>query len=303
MRNIFAEWKEAHGVSLRGLLWRDVYPVPVAEEADSSLANVSVRDIVQALGAALVVAFVLKVFFVEMYAIPSPSMENTLKVGDCIVVSKIAFSFGLPAKFPFTQIENPLDYRFHYNAVARGDIIVFDFPGEAERSFRQPQHFIKRVVGLPGDKIKVKRGLVYVNRDRQDFPDESASTTPENVLKYNGQKFTGPLTIPKAGMKITLTKKNLSLYESLLIHEGNMVETVDGVVHLNGKPFKKYTVKENYFYVMGDNRLDSYDSRYWGFVPEKNIIGRPLFTYWSYGTDNSSDLPHARWDRMGTMVR
>lgn len=301
MRNIFAEWKEAHGVSLRGLLWRDVYPI--ADEDESSLSNVSVRDIAQALAAALVVAFILKVFFVEMYAIPSPSMENTLHVGDCIVVSKIAFSFGLPAKIPFTQIENPLYARFHYNAVDHGDIIVFDFPGEAERTFRQPQHYVKRVVGLPGDRIQVKRGLVYVNRDKQDFPDESASTFSKSNSQNPEQKFTGPLTIPKAGMQITLTKKNLLLWEALLIHEGNVVETVDDDVFLNGKPFKKYTVKENYFYVMGDNRLDSYDSRYWGFVPEKNIIGRPLFTYWSYGVDAESDVAHARWDRIGHMVR
>jgi signal peptidase I len=301
MKNIFAGWKAAHGISFRNVPVTDVFVAPEKEE--STLSGISLREILEALGAALIVAAVLKVFFVEMYAIPSPSMENTLRVGDCIVVSKIAFSFGLPAKLPFTQIENPLYARWNYNAVDRGDIIVFDFPGEAERTFRQPQHYIKRVVGLPGDKIQVKRGLVYVNRDKQDFPNESASTIPQKALKNNGQKFVGPLTIPKAGMTITLTKKNLPLWETLLIHEGNIVETVDGEVHVNGKAVKKYTVKENYFYVMGDNRLDSYDSRYWGFVPEKNIIGRPLFTYWSYGAEETSGPEHARWDRIGKMVR
>jgi signal peptidase I len=301
MKNIFAGWKAAHGISFRNVPVSDIHVAP--EKEASSLSGISIREILEALTAALAVALVLKVFFVEMYAIPSPSMENTLKVGDCIVVSKIAFSFGLPAKIPFTQIENPLFYRVHYNAVDRGDIVVFDFPGEAERTFRQPQHYIKRVVGLPGDKIQVKRGLVYVNRDKQDFPEESASTVPEKVLKNNGQKFTGPITVPKAGMEIRLTKKNLPLWETLLLHEGNTVETVDGVVHLNGEAVKKYTVKENYFYVMGDNRLDSYDSRYWGFVPEKNIIGRPLFTYWSHGANDESDVAHTRWERIGKMVR
>ncbi|HYF03057.1 MAG TPA: signal peptidase I, partial [Patescibacteria group bacterium] len=240
MKNFLAGWKDTHGISLRSLLWRDEYAV--GGETQSSLSHISVRDILQALGAALAVAVVLKVFFVEMYAIPTPSMENTLRVGDCIVVSKVAYSFGLPAKIPFTQIENPLYVRWHYKAIDRGDVVVFDFPGEAERTFRQPQHYIKRVVGLPGDRLQVKHGIVYVNRDRQDIPDEGASAKNAPTYINMKRKFLGPITVPKSGEDITLSAKNLHLWEALLLHEGNIVETVDGVVHLNGEAVKKYTV-------------------------------------------------------------
>jgi signal peptidase I len=115
----------------------------------------------------------------------------------------------------------------------------------------------------------------------------------------------GPLYIPKKGDKVTLTEENYPLYKRLLAEyetgeslKTNKVEWHDGSAYINGKPVKEYTFKQNYYWMMGDNRSHSEDSRIWGFVPWTHIVGKPVFIWFS--KDNVTGK--IRWDRVFTTV-
>lgn len=106
----------------------------------------------------------------------------------------------------------------------------------------------------------------------------------------------GPIWIPKKGESISLTLKNLPVYERpIRTYEGNTLEVKDGKIYINGKQTNQYTFKLDYYWMMGDNRHNSADSRYWGFVPEDHIVGRPVFIWLSIDKDKHS----IRWERLG----
>jgi signal peptidase I len=117
------------------------------------------------------------------------------------------------------------------------------------------------------------------------------------------QDFFGPLYIPKKGTTIKISKDNISLYKRIIgAYEGNKLVIKDSVILINGKPATEYTFKMNYYFMMGDNRHNSLDSRFWGFVPEDHIIGKPIFIWLSLD-ENKSFPANIRWSRMFTKVR
>jgi len=112
----------------------------------------------------------------------------------------------------------------------------------------------------------------------------------------------GPIWIPKKGESITLTLENLAIYERpIRVYEGNDLEVKDGKIFINGKQTDKYTFKMDYYWMMGDNRHNSADSRYWGFVPEDHIVGKPLFIWWSSDPDRGG-FSGIRWNRLFNWV-
>lgn len=198
-----------------------------------------IRDWSEALIVAAVLALIIRTFVVQAFKIPSGSMEDTLLIGDHLLVSK--FIYGLQVPFsdePVLSMRDP----------ERGDIIVFEFPEDKDKSYFQRRDFIKRVIGLPGDKIEIRSKNVYVNGDRY--------MTPEAVYK-DGTMTVGP-------------RDNMALI----------------------------TVPQNKYFVMGDNRDRSYDSRFWGFVDRSVIKGRAFIKYWSW--DSEKFMP--RWSRIGRMI-
>lgn len=119
---------------------------------------------------------------------------------------------------------------------------------------------------------------------------------------WNQDNF-GPLYIPRKGATINISKKNISIYGRIIGHyEKNNLEVKDSVILINGKPATTYTFKMNYFFMIGDNRHNSLDSRFWGFVPEDHVIGKPIFIWLSLDQDKSFPS-NIRWSRMFTMVR
>ncbi len=200
----------------------------------------------------LVVGLFILTFIAQNMVIPSGSMENTLLVGDHVLVGHITLS--PPSKWmPFVYYREP----------KRGDIIVFKKPVPDDVN-GQPKYLdlVKRLIGLPGDHIHLHDGVVYINGVAQPFPKTWLNVPPDNpnILPFLDE-FPAVPPVPEPGSYIT----NAWAEEfSTHVVNGDLV------------------VPPGKYFMMGDNRHDSADSRFWGFVPRANIIGRPLFNYWSF---------------------
>jgi len=216
---------------------------PAAERVDSPGRRV-VRDFgsdligsLQSLAGTVVIAIFVITFIVQAFQIPSESMENTLLVGDYLLVNKLCYGgAGLG------------DRVMPYQKISRGDIIVFHYPVDPR------QHFVKRVIGIPGDRLKLVNKKVFIGGRPIDEPYVRFMEPPNNVFRDDFPR----VDVPAYGLegKWWLQMRKLVEDGELIVPEGN-------------------------YFVMGDNRDDSQDSRYWGFVPQENIIGRPLVIYWS----------------------
>jgi signal peptidase I len=191
----------------------------------------------------LAVGLFIVTFVFQNFVIPSSSMASTLLVGDHVMVERQSLA---PAArwVPFQ----------HYRDVQRGDVIVFYKPTE------QPNgdhiFLVKRVIGIPGDKIHLRNGIVYLNGVAQHEPGITMSRSP----KYDAYVNDFPSVSPWTESGVTA---EWSVLLPTYMHDGDLV------------------VPPGKYFAMGDNRDNSLDSRYWGFVPRDNIIGRPLFVYWS----------------------
>jgi signal peptidase I len=174
---------------------------------------------------------------VQAYVIPTGSMEDTLLIGDHLLVDKLAFAPPGPVS----------KYILPYTEVKRGDIIVFRYPVDIS------QTFVKRCIGVPGDRIRLINKQVYLNGVRLDEP-----------YTYHKSDYVDSYRDNFPGEPNVSVDRRAS--EMLLNH------VVNGDV----------VVPPNSYFAMGDNRDSSLDSRYWGFVPRENIIGKPLVIYWSY---------------------
>ena len=109
----------------------------------------------------------------------------------------------------------------------------------------------------------------------------------------------GPILIPKRGMTIPLNMENIAIYERpIRAYEGNTLDVRNGQIIINGKPADSYTFRMDYYWMMGDNRHNSADSRYWGFVPEDHVVGKPLFIWLSVSEDANPEAPRFRWNRL-----
>jgi signal peptidase I len=174
---------------------------------------------------------------VQAFVIPTGSMEDTLLIGDHLLVDKLAYAPSGPVS----------KYLLPYTPVKRGDIIVFRYPVDIR------QTFVKRCMGVPGDHIRLVNKQVYLNGVRLDEP-----------YKVHKSDF------------IDSYRDNFPSEPNVMVDRGAIEMLTKNVV--NGE----VVVPPNFYFAMGDNRDNSLDSRYWGFVPRENIIGKPLIIYWSY---------------------
>ncbi|NOY83357.1 MAG: signal peptidase I [Nitrospirae bacterium] len=204
----------------------------------------TIREYLDTLVIAIILALVIRTFVVQAFKIPSGSMIPTLLIGDHILVNK--FIYGV--KLPFTDI-----VVIPITVPERGDVIVFRFPKDESKDF------IKRVVGIPGDKIEVRNKVLYVNGIEQNelFTNDVADVVSSQIMASR-DNF-GPVNVP-----------------------------------------------ENSYFVMGDNRDHSLDSRFWGFVDFSKIKGEAFLIYWSW--DKESKVLEwlggwSRWGRIGKVIR
>ena len=313
---------------------------------------------------AVVIVLIVRSLLFDLFRIPTPSMEENLLVGDYLVVSKLHYgprmpmSLGIPltsihlpgVSFPYTRLPG-------FSTVQRGDPIVFNYPPD-EGPVDRKVHYVKRVIGMPGETISVRDKLVHLNGNplplghgmqqywtvtktdaRYQIPrtrmeeigisevrrTQNAETvrilaTPAGVrqisqrswvqsiepyvinndeygkLMYpSGQGYTpdnyGPIHIPRKGETVTLTAKNWAVYKPVIVqYEGHAAQQMtDSTFAIDGERTTTYTFEQDYFFAMGDNRDNSQDSRFWGFVPMTHVVGKAVLTYFSW--DHEEWLP------------
>jgi len=268
----------------------------------------------------VLVAFLLKTFVVEAFRIPSGSMENTLLVGDFLLVNKLAYGIKTPRYFPLTNLAIPSLTLPSFGSVKRGDVVVFEYPGKhVEADGNDPVYYIKRCIGVPGDTVTIHSGELIVDGREVLPPSHGKGSYPGEILwmesspgsgagPIDGNNF-GPITVPKKGDVIHLTQASALKWREFIEREHHkLVIDPAGKILIDGVPSTDFTVRENYFFMLGDNRGNSLDSRFWGFVPEGNIVGEALVIYWSWdpedpGAGVGERMSKARWSRIGTLIR
>jgi signal peptidase I len=209
---------------------------PHLERRIATVGGTGVSSSLQSLLGTVVIALFVITFVVQAFQIPSPSMENTLLIGDYLLVNKLVYGGGSVG-----------DYLMPYRRVRRGDIVVFHYPVDPA------QHFVKRVIGIPGDRVRLINKQVFVNGVVQKEPYAHFSRPADDLFRDS---------FPRLDVAGGETPE-WWLQLRKLVEDGQLI------------------VPQGHYFVMGDNRDDSSDSRYWGFVPQENIIGRPLLIYWS----------------------
>lgn len=385
---------------------------------------------------AVIAVTLINIFLFQNYRIPTGSMEKSLRIGDHLFVSKVAYGPRMPntpVAFPFTQhtipliktkswsniITRPYKRLSGFGEVERFDVVVFNFPAgdtvvvgnatayeeivrqralqlesydsytsgntrdykaylqaarqqvwdESEivvRPVDRRENYVKRCVGIPGDTIEVKGGLLHVNGEaiedngtqqmgyrvntngtrinpkafeRLDIPRSGQRMVSSTMyflnltqdvaekisgfanvtevkpdLRRNGEygshifphnpeypwneDYFGPLWIPAAGETVELDSNNISIYRRIIdVYEDNDLEETEEGFFINGERATSYTFKMNYYWMMGDNRHDSADSRYWGFVPEDHVVGKPVFIWLSVDKE-AKGFKRIRFNRM-----
>ena len=245
---------------------------------------------------AAVAALLIKTFLIETSRVPTGSMEKTIWIGDFLFVNKFIYGSSSPRNIPFTNITLPYFQMPALREPKHGDIVVFEFPGDRdELTPAELSNYVKRCIGVPGDTINIVDEVVFINGKEaprasqiQYDNDIRLITDIEPRIFPKGSSFNednyGPIVVPKKGDVINLTLDNVEQWRTIIDREfEKRVVTVNGnQIMIEGKPVKSYTLKQDYYFMMGDNRDDSLDSRFWGFVPRDKIIGEAFLIYWSW---------------------
>ncbi|MGH9401288.1 MAG: signal peptidase I [Terriglobia bacterium] len=221
----------------------------------------STRDTFESLVITVILALFGTTFVVQAYKIPTGSMENTLLIGDHLLVNK----------FCFAEQTGWLRHILPYRNIHRGDILVFTYPYTEEQE-EPGTHLVKRVVGVPGDHIRIVNRQVFVNGALQKEPYVHHM---DPGIPHPGDSFPPP---PGEFLPDSTPRWDAAI--SNYVKNGELV------------------VPPGQYFVMGDNRENSWDSRFWGFVPRSVATGRPLIIYWSYETPPGSYLLTSLSDRI-----
>src|SRR5271167_3715471 len=230
---------------------------PVVKRASAG-AHSGGMSWLQSFATTIVIAVFVITFIVQAFQIPSESMEKTLLIGDYLLVDKVHYGHS---RFWGGLLP--------YHAIHRQDIIVFRYPVNPK------QHFVKRVVAVPGDRVRLINKHVYVNGMRQDDDYATFKWAQHDKFRDN---------FPDGGFYGDKISSKWFLQARKLLEDNELI------------------VPQDSFFVLGDNRDDSYDSRYWGFVPAENVVGRPLLIYWSMDRTIPATASDAPSDRLSSLA-
>ena len=358
-------------------------------------------DTVSSLLFAIIVATLVHTYAIQPFTIPTSSLEKSLLIGDFLFVSKMNYGARVPmttVALPMVHDSIPLTKSKSYLSwpqlpylrlpgiqnIKRTDIVVFNWPVDtvyrffdtskrhAYKPVDKKSNYVKRCVGVPGDSLSIKDGIVYIDGKILEMPERAkpqysyavaydgktaidfeyllkdldvtddagfkselrdtlflkaltaagaerlknvpgiVSVTRQiskgvedgifpPVKKWNRDNF-GPIYIPEKGKTVALTTESLPFYKAIITdYEKNDLKENGSEIRINGAIATTYTFKQNYYWMMGDNRHNSEDSRYWGYVPEDHIVGKPVFIWMSWDT-HGKGLNKVRWDRVFTTV-
>ncbi|HEX9153101.1 MAG TPA: signal peptidase I [Flavobacterium sp.] len=358
-------------------------------------------DTISSLLFAVIVATLVHTYFVQPYTIPTSSLEKSLLIGDFLFVSKMNYGARVPMttvalpmvhdSIPFTKSKSYLTWpQLPYmrlpgiQNINRTDIVVFNWPVDTvykffdtskRRAYKpvdKKSNYVKRCVGIPGDSLSIKDGIVYINGKILQLPERAKpqfsyavaldGKTPidfefllkdlditddagfkndlrdtlflkaltaagaerlknvpgvlsvtrqiskgvedgifPHINKWNRDNF-GPIYIPQKGKTVALTTETLPFYSMIISeYEKKDLKVNGSEIRIDGKVVNSYTFCQNYYWMMGDNRHNSEDSRYWGYVPEDHIVGKPIFIWLSIDP-HGKGLNKVRWDRVFTTV-
>lgn len=281
-----------------------------------------VKDFFKDIVFVLVSFLLLNSFVLASFEVPTGSMENEIMAGDFLFVNKFIYGGTTPRTIPFTNIHLPWFRIPAFQSVEHGDVIVFEFPGQREETHSAEfMFYLKRAIALSGDTVQIVNRVVYVNGARAPVPRNMKFNTtgiqPAGMgdprifpkgMPFNEDNW-GPVVVPKKGDVIPLTIETFDRWRVFIGREGHRARIDDqGQIVIDGVPAPSYTVERNYIFGMGDNRDNSLDGRFWGFIPEENIVGTPMIVYWSWNPDIPiarfvDKLASIRLSRVGSLVK
>jgi len=391
------------GIATLGLyIYYVNYTQPLNYVADRKLNDENqAASTVSSLLFAIIVATLVHTYVVQPFTIPTSSLEKSLLIGDFLFVSKMNYGARVPmttVALPMVHDSIPMTKKKSYlswpqlpyfrlpafEKIKNSDIVVFNWPVDTVYMFRdqsgrhvdkpidKKSNYVKRCLGIPGDSLQIKDGIVYVNGKALALPERAkpqysykiaidgktpidfeylfkdmhvidgagfisdkrdtlfvAALTAESVErlknvpgitavtreiskgteegifphinKWNRDNF-GPIYIPQAGKSVAINLMTLPFYSRIITeYEKNKLEIKGTDIYINGVKTNTYTFKQDYYWMMGDNRHNSEDSRYWGYVPEDHIVGKPVFIWMSWDT-NGQGFGKVRWERLFTTV-
>lgn len=244
---------------------------PVSEKKAKGQA----REYTEAILVALLAALLLRTFVVQAFRIPTGSMKDTLLIGDFLLVNKFVYGARTPDGIPFTSIQLPFWRLPALKQPQSGDIIVFKYPQDPTLDY------IKRCIAVGGQTIEMRDGVVYVDgkpEGKQEFVKREYDPEEGHYVLYS---------------QVTTAKNQTYVirhYEDHNLHAENYGPT---------------KVPAGHYFMMGDNRDNSSDSRYWGFLPAENVVGQALVIYWSWDKNESMYrlFNKVRWLRLGELIK
>ena len=432
-----------------------IYYISYVSNKKKYISQISFSNFERSFGSiiyAIVIATIVHNYIIQPFVIPTGSLEKTLRVGDFLLVSKFHYGARIPStvvSFPMVHDTIPIIKSRSYlkkpqlpylripgfQEIKNNDIVVFNWPADTVRRFfvkekgvikptDKKSNYVKRAIGIPGDSLEIRDGIVYLNGKENNLPDRAKplftyivksnegvsssklinlevdgfirkfiiknlstdiyaeiskyilnisnngeneyliyttdkgipiklvrklsldireiidkekelslthidaikiknsnqfdtiyraieeTNTSNSIFFPNNKRFSwnndhfGPLYIPKAGDKIDLNIKTLPLYKKIITdYEFNDLKVIDEDILINGIKENEYVFKQDYYWMMGDNRYNSEDSRVWGFVPFDHVLGRPVFIWMSIeGLFNGIENWNFRWDRVFTTI-
>lgn len=251
-------------------------PDPTSSEVAAENKKKHIMKEIRSLAVIFIAVLVFRSVLFEPFRIPSGSMIPTLMIGDFILVNKFSYGFKVPfSDIALGSVNSDPIYLFGESEPKRGDVIVFKYPEDPATNY------IKRVIGLPGDTIEIRQKVVFVNGEEINTEEIDGKVIMEDMddkfKKYNLKFFNA-----KTGEA-----------DHIIQQDNDNYYKVD---------LEKVEIPEGKFFVMGDNRDFSYDSRFWGFVPKENIRGKALFVWFSMILPFGEDDFKFRYWRIGTPI-
>ena len=257
----------------------------------------------RSLGIIVLIALALKSTVVEAYIVPTGSMEKTILVGDFLVGNKFIYGMRTPdwLGIPYTRVGFAIPWmRFPaFRQPKSGDVVIFKFPHDPM------DKYVKRLIAGPGQTVEIREreilvdGEPFFHPEKMPVPDQAPQprdwTDPNIFPRGNGNKdHYKPVRVPAKGDTLWAFRDQYILWD-VALRDGHRRRVERKRIVVDDQPVEFYVVEQDYYFMMGDNRDQSFDSRFWGFVPHDHILGEALFVYFSL---DSKRLPFVTWDRL-----